>query len=58
MTNAEMPTDKAKVSAYIDEELKKDFERLADLESRSMSNLVEILIREAVEKAKQSGRLK
>lgn len=52
-TPNEMPTDKAKIFAYVDEELKKDFEKLCNAESRSISNMVEVLIRKAVDQAKK-----
>ncbi|HEY9876867.1 MAG TPA: ribbon-helix-helix protein, CopG family [Leptolyngbyaceae cyanobacterium] len=54
---ASMPTNKAKVGTYIDQELKEELERLAELESRSVSNFVELLIKEAVAKAKAEGKL-
>jgi hypothetical protein len=54
---AVMPTSKAKVGTYIDQDLKDSLEELAALESRSVSNFVEILIKEAVAKAKSEGRL-
>ena len=53
----DMPTDKAKVGTYIDQDLKADLEKLAELESRSVSNFVELLIKQAVEKAKAEGKL-
>lgn len=55
---ASVPTDKAKVFAYIDPELKKKLERLADKRNRSISNMVETMIREEVEEAEQKGELK
>lgn len=54
---ATMPTTKAKVGTYIDQELKDNLVRLAELESRSVSNYVEILIKEAVAKAKSEGKI-
>jgi hypothetical protein len=55
---AVMPTSKAKVGTYIDQELKDALEELAELESRSVSNYVEILIKEAVAKARSEGRIR
>jgi hypothetical protein len=52
-----VPTDKAKVFGYIEPELKKKLERLADRRNRSISNMIETLIREEVEKAEESGEL-
>jgi predicted transcriptional regulator len=50
-------TDKKKLSFYLEEELRKDVERLARKRSRSISNLVEVLLRREVERAKESGEL-
>jgi hypothetical protein len=52
-----MPTDKAKISAYVPPLLKADVDRLCEVRNRSISNLVETLLREEVAKAKQSGEL-
>ncbi|GAB4469474.1 MAG: hypothetical protein OHK0037_27730 [Elainellaceae cyanobacterium] len=51
-------TSKAKVMAYIEPELKEDLERLADVRNRSISNLLETLIRDEIEQAKTTGELK
>ncbi|HIK39970.1 hypothetical protein [Thermoleptolyngbya sp. M55_K2018_002] len=53
-----MATSKAKVMAYIEPELKEDLERLADVHNRSISNLLETLIRDEIERAKSTGELK
>ncbi len=53
-----MPTDKAKLMVYMDPNYKEGLGQLASLENRSMSNYVETLIIEAVNKAIQSGRIK
>jgi macrodomain Ter protein organizer (MatP/YcbG family) len=50
-------TDKKKISAYLEESVKEDAEKLAKLEKRSLSNLVEVLIEDAIAKAKKDGRL-
>lgn len=54
---AAVVTKKNKVSAYLDDELKADAEKLAELEKRSLSNLIEVLLQEAVNKAKRENRL-
>jgi len=54
---AVMPTNKGKVGVYLDKSLKADLEKLADSESRSVSNFVELLIKDAVEKAKSEGKI-
>ncbi len=52
-----LATDKRKASVYMDEDLKNDLEKLAKVESRSVSNLIELLCKEAVVKAKREGRI-
>jgi len=52
-----MPTNKGKVGVYLDKSLKADLEKLAAYESRSVSNFVELLIKDAVEKAKSEGKI-
>lgn len=51
-------TDKKKISAYPPDALKRDAEALAELEKRSLSNLIEVLLQRAVNQAKSDGRLK
>ena len=50
-------TDKAKLFAYVDPELKSKIERLADIRLRSVSNLVESVMAEEVARAEQAGLL-
>ena len=50
-----MATDKRKISAYLPDGLKEDSEKLAKSASRSLSNLIEVLLRQAVEKAREEG---
>lgn len=57
MDTVQVPTDKAKVATYIDQELKEKLERLAASEDRSVSNFLERLIKQAVEQAENEGRL-
>jgi hypothetical protein len=52
-----LATDKRKVSAYLNDDLKSDADKLAKLEHRSLSNLIEVLLQKAVDKARQEGRL-
>jgi hypothetical protein len=52
-----MPTNKGKVGVYLDKNLKAELEKLAAYESRSVSNFVELLIKDAVEKAKSEGKI-
>jgi hypothetical protein len=51
-------TDKSKLMVYLDPTYKKQLERLAEFHSRSMSNFVEVLIKEAVDKAIREGVIK
>lgn len=57
MVQWNVPTDKARVATYIEEELKQKLEQLAALEDRSVSNFLERLIKQAVEQAEKEGRL-
>jgi|688.fasta_scaffold1227707_1 hypothetical protein len=52
-----MPTDKAKLFAYVDPSLKSKIERLADLRLRSVSNLVESVMAEEIARAEKTGEL-
>jgi hypothetical protein len=52
-----LATVKKKVSAYLSDELKADADKLAELNKRSLSNLIEVLLQEAVDKARQEGKL-
>jgi predicted transcriptional regulator len=57
MVQFDVPTDKARVATYIEEELKQKLERLAALEDRSVSNFLERLIKQTIEQAEKEGRL-
>lgn len=52
-----MPAKIPKVSIYIPEDLKKDLERLAIKETRSLSNLINVILQRAVDDAKKTGDL-
>ena len=52
-----MATNKARLVAYCDQEMKEKLERLAELRLRSLSNLVESVLVEEVAKAEASGEL-
>jgi hypothetical protein len=52
-----LATEKKKISAYIEDDLRVDAEKLARVEKRSLSNLVEKLLQEAVDRAKAEGRI-
>lgn len=48
-------TDKSKLMVYLDPEYKRLLEKLAEHHSRSMSNLVEVLVKQAVDQAVKEG---
>lgn len=55
---ATMPTNKAKLGVYVDKELKAGVEKLAEMDSRSVSNFIELVLKELVANAKAEGKLK
>jgi hypothetical protein len=52
-----VPSKQPKVVVYLPPELKADLEALAKKELRPVSNMVASLIQQAVDKAKQEGKL-
>ena len=48
---------KKRMSLYLTPSLKEDLEKLAKARSRTISNTVEVLVLEAVEKAKKQGEI-
>jgi hypothetical protein len=54
---ASVATSKAKLFAYVTHRDKADLERLADLRNRSVSNLIETLVKEEIARAKAAGEL-
>lgn len=53
----QVATDKAKLVSYLNHEIKEKFERLAARRNRTMSNMVETLIIQEVEKAEAEGEI-
>ena len=53
----QLATDKARLIAYCDPTVKAKLETLADLRFRSLSNLVESILAEAVRQAEEDGEL-
>ncbi|MBD2359556.1 hypothetical protein H6G41_34305 [Tolypothrix sp. FACHB-123] len=51
-------TAKKRMSLYLDEALKSDLERLAKIRKRSLSNLIEVICEEELERARKSGEFK
>jgi predicted transcriptional regulator len=51
-------TAKKRISLYLDEALKSDLERLAKIRKRSLSNLIEVLCEEELERVTKNGELK
>jgi hypothetical protein len=52
-----VPSKKPTINTVVDPSLKEDFERLCEIEQRSMSNMLVLLISKAVESAKREGKL-
>ncbi|MBD2072694.1 ribbon-helix-helix protein, CopG family [Phormidium sp. FACHB-592] len=50
-----MPSEKPRVTIYLDDETKTDLEKLAKANDRPVSNFVLVLIKEAIAKAKTDG---
>ena len=53
-----MPSEKPRVTVYLDEDVKEDLEKLAAVHDRPVSNFVLRLIKEAIAKAKEDGVIK
>ncbi|BAY35665.1 XRE family transcriptional regulator (plasmid) [Nostoc carneum NIES-2107] len=58
LNQTEVIADKKRMSLYLDEALKSDLERLAKIRKRSLSNLIEVICEEELERARKSGELK
>lgn len=54
----DMGTDKAKLMVYLEAETKEALGQLAELDGRSMSNFVEMLIKREIEEARKKGTIK
>lgn len=52
-----LPAKIPKVIVYLEPRLKKDLERLANKEKRSLSNMVAVIVQEAIDKAKSEGKI-
>jgi hypothetical protein len=50
--------DSERISVVLPEQTKKDLEKLCEVERRSISNLVYLLIQDAIDKAKAQGKIK
>jgi predicted transcriptional regulator len=50
-------TDKIKVTAYVEPDVKEQLDRLCKARNRSASNLIETLIREAAKAAEEAGEI-
>ncbi|HBE32644.1 MAG TPA: CopG family transcriptional regulator [Cyanobacteria bacterium UBA11368] len=50
-------TNLRRVTAYIDPALYTDFEKLAEADSRTISQMIAVLIKEAVKNAKDAKRI-
>jgi metal-responsive CopG/Arc/MetJ family transcriptional regulator len=47
-----------RISVVLPQQTKKDLEKLCESEKRSISNFVYLLIQDAIDKAKEEGKLK
>lgn len=52
-----MPSEKPRITLYVDADLKQDVEVLAEREDRSVSNYVIQLIKKDVQRARTAGEL-
>jgi len=52
------PGSKIRISVCVDSKTKNDLDRLAKIRKRSLSNLIEVLLEQAVEEAIKNGELK
>ena len=52
MTSTAMPTDKARLVTYVDHDLKAFLDEWAEEEDRSISNLLERMIKDCVKRKK------
>jgi hypothetical protein len=53
-----VPSKKERITLYFEGQLKEDIEKLAEAESRSVNNLIEVMCKEAVRQARAEGRIK
>ncbi|MCU0544040.1 MAG: hypothetical protein MUE44_18005 [Oscillatoriaceae cyanobacterium Prado104] len=51
-------SDSERISVVLPTKAKKELEKLCEIEKRSISNFVYLLIQEAIDRAKASGKLK
>jgi predicted transcriptional regulator len=53
-----VPTDKPRVTVYLDEDVKTDLEKLAEAYDRPVSNYVLRLIKQAIADGREKGLIK
>jgi hypothetical protein len=53
-----VPSKKERITLYFEGQLKEDIEKLAEAESRSVNNLIEVMCKEAVRQARAEGKIK
>jgi hypothetical protein len=51
-----MSSVKSRLVVLVDSEIKSDFEKICEIENRSMSNQAETLIKNFIESAKREGK--
>ena len=52
-----MPTDKDRISLYVDPEKKAELKRLAKIRKRSLNSMIDLIFDEVLEQAKKDGEL-
>ena len=50
-----MPSEKPRITVYLEEQIKADLERLAIFNDRSASSYIKVLIKRAIAEAKKNG---
>ncbi len=51
-------SDSERISVVLPAQTKKDLDKLCEIEKRSISNFVSLLVQDAIDKAKAEGKLK
>ena len=52
-----MPSEKPRITVYLEEQIKADLERLAIFNDRSASSFVKVLIKRAIFEAQKNGEV-
>ena len=52
-----MPSEKPRITVYLEDQIKADLEQLAKLNDRSASSFIKVLIKRAIFEAKKNGEV-